>query len=478
MEFSLSSLIPAVPELFVLGMTCLALVIALFVPKEGIIYFTVQSTLVGAAILTLFQFGHAGSETFSGNFISDPLSSFLKLFIYLTSFFAFLYAKDHIKKQKIPFAEFYILGLFSILGMMVLVSSNNFLTLYLGLELLSLPLYAMVALQRKSRGATEAAIKYFVMGAIASGMLLYGLSLLYGVTKSLDYSTVAKLISVMPPDQHLLLTFSLVFVVVGLVFKFGAAPFHMWVPDVYQAASAPVALFISSAPKIATLGMAIRILVQTMPSLHFEWQQILIVVAILSMGLGNFIAIAQSNIKRMLAYSSIAHVGYMSLGLLAANNTGYSAAMFYIVIYAIMSMGAFGMIILLSKAGIEAEKIEDFRGLNARSPWFAFIMLLLMFSMAGVPPTVGFLAKLTVLEVLVDIHMEWLAALAIMFAIVGAYYYIRIVRLMYFEAPEDTSPIEGAKDLRVAISLNGLAMLGLGLFPGGVIHLCRMAFGV
>ena len=470
------NLAPLTPEIFVLVMACVTLVVDLFLKNKTVTYLLVQGTLVFAAVFTVLHFTNTPQTILHDTFIADGIGGVLKLFIYLTSFGAFWFSKKYIAERDIPFGEYYILGLFSVLGMMILVSASHFLTLYLGLELLSLPLYAMVALQRDSVKASEAAMKYFVMGAIASGMLLYGLSILYGLTGSLTISEVATALATLPDEQTSVMVVALVFSIAGLVFKFGAAPFHMWVPDVYEAAPTPAALFISSAPKIATLGMAIRLLVDTLPGLNIQWQEILIVVALLSMGLGNIVAIAQTNIKRMLAYSSIAHVGYMSLGLLSANQTGYGAAMFYIIVYAIMSMGAFAMIILISRNDFEAEMIDDYRGLNSRNPWLAFMMLLLMFSMAGVPPTVGFFAKLTVLESLVQIHMEWLAVVALLFAVVGVYYYLRIVKVMYFDAPEDTTPIITPRDTQLAISINGLAILALGIFPGALIRLCQMVF--
>lgn len=372
--------------------------------------------------------------------------------------------------------EYYVLGLFSILGMMVLVSADHLLSLFLGLELFSLPVYAMVALHRDVKACSEAAMKYFVMGAIASGILLYGISMLYGATQTLFIPLIAHTIASTPPSQQLILTFGLVFVVVGVAFKLGAVPFHMWVPDVYEGAPSSVTLFITSAPKIAALGMAVRLLVDAMPGLSQEWQQLLVIIAILSMAVGNLAAVVQSNIKRMLAYSSIAHMGYMTLGLLTATPDGYAAATFYIIAYAIMSLIAFGMILILSKAGFEAEKIDDFRGLNTRNPGLAFLMLLVMFSMAGIPPLVGFMAKVAVLNALIVTHQLWLAVVALLFAIIGAYYYINVVKVMYFEDPKIKTPVVWSWSSKITLSLNGLVILFLGLSPGLLFNICRSVF--
>lgn len=478
MLFETPILTPAIPEIFVLSMTCVMLLAELFLGKAKRLgtYLITQSTLLVATVLTLMLLGQAPVETFGGSFILDNLSILMKVFIYITSFFAFWYARDYIHDRKMPEGEYYALGLFSILGMMVLVSAHSFLTLFLGVELLSLPLYAMVAMRRESDAGAEGAMKYFVMGALASAMLLYGMSMLYGATKSLHVAVVASTVATFSSDQNLILVFGLVFVVAGLAFKLGAAPFHMWVPDVYQGAPTPVTLFIGAAPKIAALGMTIRLLVDALPGLIVQWQQLLIVVALVSVGLGNVVAIVQTNLKRMLSYSAIAHMGYMSLGLLAITPDGYAAAVFYVIAYALMTLSAFGMLILLSRAGFDAENISDLRGLNTRDPWLAFMMLLTMFSMAGVPPSVGFFAKLGVLEALIENHLVWIAIVALVFAIIGAYYYIAVVKTMYFEGPEETAPLTTSYDMRLAITVNGLLILALGLFPSGLITLCRQAF--
>jgi NADH-quinone oxidoreductase subunit N len=365
--------------------------------------------------------------------------------------------------------------------MLVMASAYTLLTIYLGLELLSLSLYAMVAMQKESNDATEAAMKYFVMGAMAAALLLYGISLVYGATGSIQILEIAAVVQQASAGQTAMVVLGLCFLLAGLLFKLGAVPFHMWVPDVYQGAPTSMTLFIASAPKIAAFGVLMRILVEALPGVQVQWEHVLIVIAIASMFFGNLLAIAQTNIKRMLAYSSIAHIGYMLLGVIAGPNSteGFSAAMFYITTYVIVAAGAFAIIAMLSKAGVEFDKLDDYRGLNARSPWLAFMMLLLMFSMAGIPPTVGFFAKLGLLEALVEAHLVWLAALALVFAIMGAYYYLRIVMLMYFEEPAQQyrgTRITVAPDLLVAITLNGLAALFLGLLPSTFIDLCRISF--
>lgn len=478
MNFETPNFTPAIPELFMLGMTCLTLLADLFAGKFRAImtYGLVQLALMGSALLTIVFFPQSFTLTFSGSFVLDPLACLLKLFIYITSFFTFLYSRDYVLKREIPYGDYYVLGLFSVLGMMVLVSAYSLLTLFLGLELMSLPLYTMIALRRDSANAAEGAMKYFVMGALASSMLLYGMSMIYGATQTLAINDIVHIIKSSHTEHSLVLVFGLVFLVAGTVFKIGAAPFHMWVPDAYQGAPTSVTLFLSAAPKIAALGLAIRLFINAMPDLVMQWRELLILVAILSMSLGNFVAIVQSNIKRMLAYSAIAHMGYMSLGLLAGTPDGYGAATFYMIAYAIMSLGAFGILVMLSRVGLEAENIADLRGLNTRDPWLAFMMLLIMFSMAGIPPTVGFFAKLGVLEALISVHLVWLAVLALLFAIVGAYYYIAVVKVMYFEEPEKSAPITIAFDNRLAITINGLAVLLLGIFPSFLIDFCRQVF--
>lgn len=478
MSYDIPNLVPAFPEMIVFSLGTLVLLVhAFFGQRRPIItYGAVQLIILMSAVFTLSFINEPTMLTFDNMFILDKFAVILKLFIELAVFLCFFYSRVYLADNNMPRGEYYILGLFAMLGMMVLVSSHHFLTLYLGIELMSLPVYAMVAMKRESGIAAEAAMKYFIIGAMASGMLLYGISMIYGATNNLEFSTVATAIANTAPDQKLILIFGLVFIMVGIAFKLGAVPFHMWLPDVYQGAPNAVTLFIASAPKIAALGMVVRLLVEAMPALQIQWQQDLIAIAILSMALGNFAAIVQANIKRMLAYSSIAHMGYMILGVIAANNQGYAASTFYIVTYSLMTLGSFGLLVLMSRAGYEVENISDFKGLNTRNPWLAFLMLIMMFSMAGVPPLVGFWAKVGVLKALVQVDLVWLAALALLFAIVGAYYYIRVVKVMYFEEPDSEQRYIISNDMQLALTINGLSVLVLGLFPGWLFELCKSAF--
>ena len=468
-----------IPELFLLIMACFILLVDLFIPKNSKIltYIFVQSALVIAAFISFLQYDQLTTTAFNNAFILDNLTVIMNIFICLSSAAAFVYARGYLSKANIPYSDFYLLGLFSVVGMMVLISANNFISLFLGLELFSLPVYAMVALNRDSVIGAEAAIKYFVIGSLASGMLLYGLSMLYGVTQSLDLNIVAEKIMQTPTSHEMILVLGLVFAVAGITFKIGAVPFHMWVPDVYEGAPTPVVLFIGTGPKIAALGLAFRLLTDGLASLTVDWHNMLVVVAVLSMAVGNLAAIAQTNIKRMLAYSSIAHMGYMTLGLLTGTPQGYGAALFYVITYSLMTLAAFGLVLIMNNSGYKTSKINDLRGLNSRNPWLALMMLLAMFSLAGVPPIVGFMAKVSVLEALIRVHEVWLAAVALLFAIIGSYYYIRIVKVMYFESPVDDQPITYTRDMQIALSVNGLILLGLGLAPGFLFTLCQSAFG-
>lgn len=464
-ELTISQIPLALPEIVMLCMASVVLVVDLFLNDKtrGGTYILSQFTLVALIALTIATFNQKEVSAFSGTFVRDGMGDMLKIFVYIVAFALFLYSKAYLKAREIYSGEYFVLGLFGVLGMMIMISAQSFLTIYLGLELLSLCMYAMVALQRDSIIASESAMKYFVLGAIASGMLLYGMSMIYGATGSLDLATINA--EVINKSDNIILLFGLVFVLVGVAFKLGAVPFHMWLPDVYQGSPTAVTIYIGTAPKIAAFAMMMRLLVDGLEGLHVQWQDMLIIMAIASLAIGNVIAIAQTNIKRMLAYSTISHVGFIMMGVLTADKAGYSASMFYTIIYTIMSLGAFGMIMYMSKAGFESDKLDDFRGLNQRSPWFAFLMLIFMFSMAGVPPFVGFWAKLSVLKALVSADMVWLAVTAVVFSIIGAFYYLRIIKLMYFDTPQDTSAIEGASDMRVMLSVNGLAILALGFYP-------------
>lgn len=460
-----------------LSMACIILVLDVYLGARfrNLAYIFSQLTLVALILVTILLPADKTSVILSGTFVRDTMGDVLKIFIYLVSIGVFVYSRDYLRVRNLLKGEFFVLGLFGVLGMMVMVSAHSMLTLYLGLELLSLCLYAMVALQRDSIIVSEAAMKYFVLGALASGMLLYGMSLLYGATGSLDLAVIGDNISKGNVNTNLVFVLGLVFVIVGIGFKLGAVPFHMWIPDVYHGAPTAVTLYIGAAPKIAAFAMVMRLLVEGLGALHVHWQDMLIVLSVLSLAVGNVIAIAQTNIKRMLAYSTISHVGFLLLGVLAGTKGGYSASMFYVIVYALMSMGGFGMILLLSRAGFEADTLDDFKGLNARSPWFAFMMLILMFSMAGVPPMLGFWAKLSVLKAVVQADLVWLAVVAVLFSIIGAFYYLRVIKLMYFDKPEDSTALEVPGDMQLAISLNGLAVLVLGIFPGTLLALCTSA---
>ena len=478
MNIPMSDFLLLSPEIFLLSMACIILVVEAFVGERyrDISYLLSQLTLVVVAIISWNMLDTERAVVLGGTFVHDPMAALLKASITLVVMGGFVYARSfHTSKGGLR-GEYYVLGLFATLGMMVMVSAHSLLTIYLGLELLSLSLYAMVASDRDSGRGSEAAMKYFVLGALASGMLLYGMSMLYGATGSLDLGEIAAALTA-ADEKSMVLIFGLSFIVVGLAFKFGAVPFHMWVPDVYDGAPTAVTLFIGSAPKIAVFAMTMRLLVESLGSLAVDWQGMLVILAVLSLALGNVIAIAQTSMKRMLAYSTISHVGFLLLGILAATEAGYSAAMFYAITYAVMAIGGFAMIILLSRAGYEADQLDDFKGLNDRSPWFAFMMLILMFSMAGVPPTVGFYAKLSVLQAVIDVNMVWLAIVAVAFSIIGAFYYIRVIKLMYFDKAESDEPLTANMDMQIAISLNGLLVLALGIFPGGLLALCSRVLG-
>lgn len=476
--FSISDFAPIFPEIFVASMASLILLVDVYAGKRGrmAVYILVQLTLIVAAILTLRLYGKPDVVLFNGMFILDKLAILLKFFIYVSSFMAFLFTRAYLSRTEIPNGEYYVLALFSVLGMMVISSAHNFIILFLGLELFSLPLYAMIALRHNVTACSEAAVKYFVIGSLASGLLLYGLSMVYGVTQTLDDTAVMHSIALVFPHSQKILLFGMVFIIVGLTFKLGEVPFHMWVPDVYEGAPTPVILFLGTASKIAAAALAFRLLADSLSGLSIDWQNLLTIAAVLSMGLGNLAAIVQSNIKRMLAYSSIAHMGNMTLGLIAATPQGYGAALFYIISYAIMTLSAFGLVLMMNYSGYETNKIDDLRGLNSRNPWLALMMLLTMFSLAGIPPIVGFIAKVAVFEALIAVNQLWLAVVALLFSIIGAYYYIRVVKVMYFETPETTTPITYTRDMQLALSINGLLLLGLGIAPGYLFNLCEAAF--
>ncbi|MFZ5522712.1 MAG: NADH-quinone oxidoreductase subunit NuoN [Pseudomonadota bacterium] len=472
----ITKLMPAGAEIFVLIMACVILIADLLIRQQArtATFLLVQLTLLGCALITVGTHAHGVTHAFGNMFVDDLMSDVLKLLTYLAVAMMLVYSRQYLAVRGLFSGEFMVLALFAMLGMMVMISANHFLTLYLGLELLSLSLYAMVALQRDSAIATEAAMKYFILGALASGLLLYGMSMLYGATGSLELGVISGAILSGEANQTLLV-FGLAFVVSGLAFKLGVVPFHMWVPDVYHGAPTAMTMLIGSAPKLAAFAFVSRILVEGLQPLVQHWSGMLAILAIASMAIGNITAIAQTNLKRMLAYSTIAHMGFMLLGLLSGGIEGYGSAMFYAVIYVLMSLGAFGMIMLLSREGFEADTLGDFKGLSQRSPWLAFLMLLLMFSMAGVPPTVGFYAKFSVLNAVVQAGHVWLAVAAVLFSLIGAFYYLRIVKLMYFDAPESRTPIIFGQDTVLLISVNGLGVLLLGLLPGSLMSVCAVS---
>jgi NADH-quinone oxidoreductase subunit N len=467
-----------IPELVLLVLASVALVVDAYSesPDKVTTYRFVQLSLLIVITLILVFIPDSTGYAFHNHFISDPMSMILKAVIVIVTMVVFFYSFEYFKEHETVKGEYFVLGLFAVLGMMIMSSAASMLSVYLGLELLSLSLYSMIAMHKDSITASEAAMKYFVLGALASGMLLYGISMLYGVTGVLDMQGIANYVSDnSDQNSNLLMVFGMVFIIIGIAFKLGAVPFHMWVPDIYEGSPTAVTLFISTAPKIAAFAMAIRFLSDGLQGLLADWQGMLIVLSILSMAVGNIIAISQTNIKRMLAYSTIAHVGFFLLGITSGTVDGYAGSMFYIIIYALMSMGSFGMIILLGRKGLEADKLEDFKGLSKRSPWYAFIMLILMFSMAGVPPLAGFWAKWFVIKEIVAMGYVWLAALAVVFSVIGAFYYLRVIKLMYFDEPDSMVAIKSSQEMRFVLSMNGILVLLLGFMPGMLMTLCISA---
>jgi NADH-quinone oxidoreductase subunit N len=412
---------------------------------------------------------------FSRMFVVDQMAVLLKIAMLIVIAILLIYSRAYLSIRKIFTGEFIYLLLFATLGMMVMVSSNNFVALYLGLEIMSLSIYALVALNRDSAISTEAAMKYFILGALASGLLLYGMSMIYGATGSLDIGVISATILAKQVNAALV-SFGVVFIVAGLAFKLGAVPFHMWVPDVYHGSPTPMTLLIGSAPKIAVFGFIMRVLSDGLAGAFADWQDMLVILAVASLAVGNLIAIAQTNIKRMLAYSTISHMGFLLLGFISGTASGYAASMFYILTYAFTALACFGIIMLLSREGFEADNIDDLKGLNQRSPWFAFLMLIVMMSMAGIPPFVGFFAKFAVLEAVLKVGYIWLVVYAVVMSVIGAYYYLRIVKLMYMDDPVDTNPIVASQTMRATLAVNAFAVLVVGLLPGtGLMGLCLSA---
>ena len=478
-------LITASPEVLVLLMGCLILLLDLFIkdPTHTATYVMTQLTLVGAAVLTLFTSTGEVVFAFNGLYVDDLMGDFLKLVTYLTVIVTLFYARPYVlQRPDLRRGEFYILVLFATLGMMVMISANHLLTVYLGIELLSLSIYALVAMNRDSVVSTEAAMKYFMLGALASGLLLYGMSMIHGATGTLSIPEISDAL-VSNASNPTILIFGLVFLVSGIAFKLGVVPFHMWVPDVYQGSPTAVTMLIGGAPKLAAFAITMRLLVSGLLLLAPDWQGMLLILAVLSLAIGNLAAIPQTNIKRMLAYSTISHMGFVLLGIVVGVVGGdarfalnaYSSSMFYVVAYVMMSVAAFGVIILLSRAGFEADRIDDFKGLNKRNPWFAAVMMMIMFSMAGVPFFIGFFAKFSILQAVVASGQIGLAIYAVLMSLIGAFFYLRLVKVMYFDDPIDETPIEAPMDMRVLLSANGLAIALFGLFPQTIMSLCAFS---
>jgi len=486
----------ASPEIFLLAATCVVLVVGLFVDSgRHIVYWLAQGTLIATLLLAFGQTNETAMTAFNGAYAADGMSGTLKVWVLVVAIGVFLYSRDYLVGRRIARGEYYVLALFAVAGMMIMVSAQHLLTIYLGLELLALSQYAMVALLRDDGQASEAAMKYFVLGALASGMLLYGMSMVYGAAGSLDLGVIRETLALgslgdRPDpvgnvvaldsafgDRTIGARFGLVFIVVGIAFKLGAVPFHMWVPDVYEGAPTSVAMFISTAPKLAAFAMLIRLLVDGLEVLNADWQQMLSILAVLSVVVGNLVAIAQTNIKRMLAYSTISHVGFLLMGVVGADPDGYSAAMFYAITYAFTTLAAFGVLLALSRGGHEAVTLDDLAGLARRDSLLAIVMLLAMISLAGVPPAVGFYAKLVVLQAAVGAGYTWLAIAGVVMSVIGAFYYLRVVKLVFFDEPAHSAPdIETAGDVTAGLAVNGLAVIALGIFPGLIMTACIAAF--
>ena len=465
------------PEMILATMACVILLLDCFFNKlrATMSYIAGLTAIVMVAACIFMTFNLPSIAVFENAFIFDAAGQLLKLILFALLAIAFVYSRLYVRTRGFFQGDFFALMLFSVLGMMLLISSGNFLTLYLGLELFALPLYALITISKGNKIYSEAAIKYFIMGALASGLLLYGVSLIYGVTGSFDFNAVTKEFITQSTGPQVALDFGMIFVLAGLAFKLGAVPFHMWLPDVYEGSPTAITLFIGTLPKLAAFGMAYRLLSQVFANMHEQWQLLFMGMAILSLAIGNVVAIAQKNIKRMLAYSTISHVGFMLLGFIAAPSQGYSAAMFYTVTYSIMAMGAFGIIILLSKQAFESDQIEDFKGLGTSNPWLAFFMMIIMFSMAGIPPTVGFYAKFFVLQAVIQSGHVGLAIIALLFSVIGAFYYLRIIKVMYFDSPvtaqyADKNGMTWAG--KIVIGFNSLLLILFGVYPAPLLYMC------
>ncbi|QTR51805.1 NADH-quinone oxidoreductase subunit NuoN [Candidatus Thiothrix anitrata] len=468
----------ATPEIFLLSTICLIMLLDLFLREDcrTVTYLLSIVALLATALLVYSTMDGQKIIGLNDTYVRDDLSGILKISMLLLTAVVFVYARKYLLDNKLWVSEFFLLGLFAVLGMMIMASANHLLVVYLGLELLALSMYALVALNRDSGRGSEAAMKYFVLGAVASGLLLYGISMLYGLSGKLDITGVATYVAAQNVMENIPLLFALVFVVAGIAFKFGAVPFHMWVPDVYQGAPTAVTLFLGSVPKIAALAMLFRVLAEANAAAQPGWGQMLLVFGLVSVLLGNVVAIAQFSVKRMLAYSTIAHMGFILMGTISGEQ-GYSAALFYTITYALTTAGGFAVLILLGRAGFEAETLDDLKGLNERNPWYALLMLLFLFSMAGIPPTVGFYAKLSIIQSVMQAGYLWPAVFMVVVSVIGAFYYLRAIKMMYFDKPDDDSPIKAELDFNVLVSVNGALMLVLGFFPGFLMGVCSLAIG-
>ena len=467
-QFNVSELIFVLPELFLLSAISIILLFDLFASErlKPLTYYLTQLALIITGWLAFDLIGES-AIIFSGTFVLDTMGSTFKVFIMGFAIIALVYTRHYLKAHELLRNEYFILTLMSILGMMVMVSGHSLLTLYMGLEIMSLSLYALIASARDRAVAIEAALKYFVLGAIASGLLLYGMSMIYGITGSLDIAQISNFAraSTLASQQTLILNFGLVFLVIGVAFKLGAVPFHMWVPDVYQGSPTSVTMFLSTVPKIAAIALLIRLLIDGLGDLQHYWSDLLMIIAVLSIALGSLVALMQSNIKRMLAYSTISHIGFVLLGFVTGVVEGYGAAVFYVLVYILMSLAAFGSIIVLNKNGFEADQISDYQGLSKHSPWFALIILVVMLSMAGVPPFIGFYSKLFILQQVIAEGYVILAVIAVVFAVISAYYYLQIIKTMYFDDADKEITISAPLDMRVVLSINGILILLVGLMP-------------
>ncbi|MEI7036998.1 NADH-quinone oxidoreductase subunit NuoN [Fulvimonas yonginensis] len=474
---NLNDILVLLPELYLTAAACLLLLLdAWMKPEQRNVLHWVAILVLLVGIYLVAAVPDVAMTAFDGMFVRDGVAKVLKVFALLCTALIFVFSRPYLVDRKLFQGEFYTLMIFAVLGAMLLVSAGNLVMVYLGLELMTLSSYALVALNRDSRLSSEAAIKYFVLGALSSGMLLYGMSMVYGATGTLALAQLHG--AVAQAGMSNLMLFGLIFMIVGISFKLGVAPFHMWIPDVYQGSPTAVTVFIGSTSKLAAFGMAYRLLEAGMGGMAHQWQLILAVLTVVSLAIGNLVAIVQTNLKRLLGYSTISHMGYLLLGLVNAGPEGYASALFYAVSYALMSTAAFGVILALARAGFECEEIDDFKGLNQRSPWMAFLMLLAMFSLAGVPPMFGFFAKLLVLQAAIHAGMMWLAIVGAVAAIVGLYYYLRVVKVMYFDKPREGLELRPQADwsLRTMLSLNALVLLALGLYWGPLLGWCQQAF--